>query len=214
MAVGCIRNCATPRCTIPCKGGWDWHRFPRPSSASTSSQRPAVRSSILDLGAGTGNIARYLRDCKYTAIEPNAAYVEQFNSASVDADHRALVGYSELAEDLGESFDIVVIFAVLHHIDDAAAERILATAARVLASGGRLVTLDTCIHKKQNPVAYVAAKLDRGRMVRRPGEYGALISRHFKNVTVSLREDLIRLPYSHLFIEASDPVVDARQHLG
>jgi ubiquinone/menaquinone biosynthesis C-methylase UbiE len=48
-----------------------------------------------------------------------------------------------------KSFDIVLCLAVLHHMDDSLAEKVLAEACRVLRHGGLLVT---DFRNKSNPI--------------------------------------------------------------
>ena len=87
------------------------------------------------------------------------------------------------------------------------ADTLFASAAKVMRPGGRLVTLDGAYVEGQNPIAKFMLVMDRGRFVRTPEAYLALARRHFGQVNATILHDLIAIPYTHIIIEASDPVV-------
>lgn len=77
--------------------------------------------SILDVGAGTGRVARYFREYgevpNVTSIEPVAALREQGHKLGL-AEDRLIHGDATNLAFPDKSFDLVCEFGVLHHIRD------------------------------------------------------------------------------------------------
>lgn len=76
--------------------------------------------TILDIGAGTGRVAKYLKerhDVKVVGVEPSEALRLKGHESGIAPDE--LVDGNALALDFEDnSFDLVCEFAVLHHIKD------------------------------------------------------------------------------------------------
>ncbi|MFO0677987.1 MAG: class I SAM-dependent methyltransferase [Polyangiaceae bacterium] len=101
------------------------------------------------------------------------------------------------------AFDVVMVSAVLHHLDDGEARRLLAMAHESLRPGGRLVTLDPCRVPGQSPVARWLMDRDRGLHVRSKDGYLGIVREVFPQVVVTLRSDLLRIPYTHVILECA-----------
>jgi SAM-dependent methyltransferase len=156
---------------------------------------------LLDLGCGTGQLSSRLLDCSYLGIEPNPKYVAAFHATPTPPGHDMIVGDASTVATLGDRrFDRVILFAVLHHVDDTTAGALLEAASRSLKPGGWLVTMDPCLHPGQHPVAKILARMDRGGNVRQPEEYRALATNSFDAVEQTIRQDMLRLPYTHLIL--------------
>ena len=97
---------------------------------------------------------------------------------------------------------IAMAIGVLHHLDDDTAADVFSLAAASLAPGGRFVSIDPTIVDGQHPVARFLASQDRGQNVRTPEQMAEMFEPHFDDVTVIVRHDLLRMPYSHVIIEA------------
>ena len=90
---------------------------------------------------------------------------------------------------------------MLHHLDDSDALALFELAHTALKEGGRFVTYDGCYIEGQSKIAKFIISQDRGRFVRTKDEYCNLASQIFSNVKQELREDLLRIPYTHLIME-------------
>jgi len=94
--------------------------------------RAAPGANLLELGCGTAKLLRYLTDVTYTGIDISEAYIRaawrRYGSRA-----RFVVG-SVTETNFGprHSFDIVMAFGLLHHLDDASAERALSRAKEAL----------------------------------------------------------------------------------
>lgn len=164
--------------------------------------RPGDR--ILDLGCGDGALSEHVGEAEYTGIDHNRDYVDM-----AERRHRGpartfvCADLADLVDAGAGSYDVVSLIGVLHHLDDALAVDVLATALRLLTPEGRIVTVDPVFHPDQRAVARVLMALDRGRFVRHPSHYLQLAVQTGARVTHSVRFDLNPFPYTHLIMELS-----------
>ena len=156
---------------------------------------------VLDIGCGPAAFwDRYkdLGQITYIGIEPNKAYVDVARLRFPDIElHVGQV--REVGASIDGTFDLVVLEGVLHHIDDETAREVLAFGAEKLKQGGRLVALDTAFVPRQNPIARVLARLDRGKNVRTLNGYRELATDVFPEEQVRVRciSGELRVPYDY-----------------
>lgn len=165
---------------------------------------------ILDIGCGTATIANWLEGAHYSGFDPNPSYVAK---AQMDGDglRRVWEGSIEQPRLGSDQYDLIIGVGVLHHVDDMSGREFFELAERHLASGGKVVTVDPCIHTGQSRLARALVRRDRGRWVRQPEEYRRLVGHTLGSVGATVRDDLLRVPYSHFILELSrddgkDPV--------
>lgn len=168
--------------------------------------RPSPGMRILDVGCGTGRLARYLGPVTYVGYEPNQAYIEAGRRENAGRDVTLHLGYfDETAAQQLEAVDLVVVSAVLHHMSNSEARGLFALLARVLKPGGRVVTLDNVYVPEQGWLARWLISLDRGRDVRTPGGYAALAEGYFGIVDGHVLHHR-RIPYTYWIMTCRDPV--------
>lgn len=166
--------------------------------------RPSADDAVLDMGCGTADILERMPACEYLGFDMSDRYIDSARDRFGDARPRArfVVGTAEeLALDDGH-YSVAIAVGVLHHLDDAAAASLLSVAARALRPGGRLITIDPTLTPDQHRIARALALRDRGRHVRTPDAASALVPSAFRSVAVSVHHDRLRMPYSHVLIEA------------
>jgi SAM-dependent methyltransferase len=159
--------------------------------------RPAAGTRILDLGCGPGDVLAHLPETDYLGIDHNPRYIE---AARRRFGSRGRFRCEDVAETVVRepaSADIVMANALLHHLDDDVARRLLRQARRALKPGGRFVAFDGCFTPGQARAARVLLRMDRGRHVRTPEQYVALAREAFEHVESHVRHDLLRIPYTH-----------------
>jgi len=167
--------------------------------------RPFSGARLLDIGCGTASLLDYLpADVGYTGFDLNPAYIAHARRRYGDRGHFycARVGqeHAVLEED---GFDFVVAKSVLHHLTDAEAHHLLASAHHLLRPGGVFISSDTVFHDGQRRVARFLAAIDRGGSVRWPDAYRALADAYFPDVETRLVTDMLLIPYDHFIMRAS-----------
>ena len=156
---------------------------------------------VLDIGCGTADILDHLPDLDYVGFDPNPRYVDdaadRFGSRGT-----FLTGGSGGVDQLPTDRTIALAIGVLHHMDDDLVRSTLDLAAASLEPGGRLVTIDPTLVDGQHRIARFLAGRDRGQHVRSPDQVRELVAASFEDFEVSVRHDLLRVPYSHVLVRA------------
>jgi ubiquinone/menaquinone biosynthesis C-methylase UbiE len=105
--------------------------------------------SVLDVGCGTGSLARRLTGLGYevTGVDPSEGMLDVLRARTPQV--RAVHGSGTELPFEPDSFDVVLSVATFHHIAEPAAVRAtLAEMTRVSRPGGRIVVWD---HNPRNP---------------------------------------------------------------
>lgn len=168
--------------------------------------RPKSQERVLDIGCGPASVLEFLpSDVSYVGFDPSPGYIAAAKSQY--GNRGAFFAGYVTAESLGTlgQFDTVLSVGVLHHLDDDAARDLCKVACLALRPGGRFVTIDGCYVNGQSPIARFLLNQDRGRHVRSEAEYRALAQSQFSMVTTHVRDDLLRMPYTHLIMECMNP---------
>jgi SAM-dependent methyltransferase len=165
--------------------------------------RAAPNDRVLDIGCGTAEILNDLPRVEYHGFDMSPVYIE---SARRRLGERGTfycrrVG-RDTFDDLGQ-FDLVMATGILHHLTDDEALELFELARKVLSPGGRLVTCDGCYVPRQNQIARLVLASDRGKHVRDEAGYVRLAGRVFERVEATIRDDLLRIPYTHIFLQCT-----------
>jgi SAM-dependent methyltransferase len=161
---------------------------------------PCPTDRILDLGCGPADILDKLSTCQYVGVDQDQGYITRARKRYKNRAHFYDVGIADIDVVTPRSFDIALSIGVLHHLRDTEALHLLHVAHASLKPGGRLITIDGCKTHYQTRLCRFFLELDRGQFVRDKDEYVALASHVFPKVTATMREDLIRIPYTHLIM--------------
>lgn len=134
---------------------------------------------VLDVGCGPGTNCRYFEDCDYTGMDINPQYIDYA---------RRTFGRNFVVQDVctfqaapNERFDFVLINSLLHHLDEAATDRILDQVSKLLASGGHVNIVDLVIPEEVGMPRWLAAN-DRGDYPRGLDQWQDIFERHFQSV--------------------------------
>ena len=134
---------------------------------------------VLDVGCGAGTNAARFSDVEYTGIDVNERYLE-----AARAKYRGRFVQADLTStDLSSlgTFDMILANSFLHHVTDVDAERILTGLSPLLAPGGTIHILDLVLPDRKS-VAWVMARLDRGKHARPVERWRTLFSSAFETI--------------------------------
>lgn len=164
--------------------------------------RPLEGMRLLDIGCGTARILDYLPHLTYQGFDLSQEYIDEALARypGRGAFRCALVEEVTLNDE--PPFDVVLAVGVLHHLDDEAVSQLLGLAKSALKDGGRLVTIDPCFDKDQNPIARFLVSKDRGQNVRSAEQYRALVGNLFEQVTGEVKHRSW-IPYTHWIMECT-----------
>ncbi len=172
-------------------------RFREVLAAEIIRARPGDR--VLDLGCGTADILEQLAGVDYIGFDPSERYIadasRRFGARGVFVDELPV---------LSDDRSIVMAIGVLHHTNPSEAADLLQSASEALVPGGRFVSIDPTLTEGQHPVARLLVSRDRGQFVRSPDELRELVAASFSSVEVTVRHDLLRTPYSHAIVVATN----------
>jgi SAM-dependent methyltransferase len=164
--------------------------------------RPEPGVRLLDIGCGTGDMFSLMPQVRYTGLDISAPYIEHARERFGERAEFRVASGASLPDDLND-FEIAIAIAVLHHLDDDEARALLAGAAAALRPDGRFISIDPLYAEGQSRASRAVISRDRGRHVRTAEAYTALAQTAFESVRPVRRDDLLRIPYTHLVLECS-----------
>jgi len=165
--------------------------------------RPRVGDRVLDIGCGPGDILEFLSDVNYLGIDLSPKYIAAARARFGSRGRFVCKPIEDMIVEEPGSFDIVMANGVAHHLDDKSALDLYRVSRAALKPTGRFVSADGAFVDGQSPVASMILKLDRGKFIRSPQAYATLASQIFSEVNVSVRHDLLRIPFTNAFLECS-----------
>jgi SAM-dependent methyltransferase len=163
--------------------------------------RPRSGDKVLDIGCGTADIVEFLPPVDYQGFDQSEEYIA---SARKRFSGRGSFFCRPVGRDAvpgKDIFDIILACGVIHHLDDEKATEMFELAHTLLKSGGRLITLDGVYMPDQSYLVHLLLSGDRGKYVRSQEQYCRIARTFFTDISVSIRSDLLRLPYTHIIME-------------
>ncbi len=152
--------------------------FIKEKTIITQSLKIEVNQKILDIGCGTGEFSGLFNKESYTGIDINKEYI---NFAKTKKKKNFLVMDATDLKFEDETFDAILVMAILHHLELAGVEKVLSEAKRVLKPNGKILILeDAKLEGKDGILTKLVQKFDKGAFIREPGEYQKMASKYFK----------------------------------
>ena len=162
----------------------------------------APGQSLLDVGCGPADILAGLPGIDYVGVDMSPAYIAAAEARFAGRGRFLAGDVYRLPALADRQFDAILAQGLLHHLDDYAAGQLFRFAARKLAPGGRMVTVDPCYHDRQGWLEGFLMDHDRGRNVRAQPAYEALARQAFGTVRSELRNDAARFAYTYCYVVA------------
>lgn len=159
---------------------------------------------IVDVGCGTAEILNYLpTDVDYYGFDLEHRYIDAARSQFPRHGHFYCRDITSLGQQDIPPCDLAISFGVLHHLEDNNARVLIENLYGRLRNGGRLVTVDPAYEPDQSFFARQIIKRDRGQNVRSGSEYLELVAPLFAEKRLTIRHDLLRIPYTHAIMECT-----------
>jgi SAM-dependent methyltransferase len=159
---------------------------------------------VLEVGCGPANNLVFLPDdIAYVGCDPSAAYIT-YAQKRYGTRGRFFVGsVAELSpSDLG-TFYVIMVVAVLHHLSDEESAALCKHVTAMLKPGGCFITGDPCFTKEQSFIEHTITACDRGKFVRYPEAYKALLSPYFATVSQIIVKGGLLIPNTGTIMIAS-----------
>ena len=163
--------------------------------------RPFSGMKILDIGCGPATILNYMNEVEYYGFDVSNEYIKKAKAIFGDRGNFYCKEFELTDLENIPKVDIVLAIGLLHHLDDDILINMLHLAFSALKPGGRLITLDPCFVKNQNPIAKFLITQDRGRNVRTEKGYTELVSQVFSSYKIQIKHKKW-IPYTHCITES------------
>ena len=155
---------------------------------------------VLDIGCGTGGILAHLPAVDYFGFDMNPRYIDAASRHYGPRGRFLCANVNAAPAEARGPFDRILAIGLLHHLEDDEVVALMTLARERLAPGGRLVTFDSCYRPGQSPIARFLIDRDRGRNTREEQGYLKLAKSIFPVAESHVREDLLRVPYTHIIL--------------
>jgi SAM-dependent methyltransferase len=168
----------------------------------TEHVRARAGERILDLGCGTGAILEFLPPgIEYVGVDLHPGYLELGRTRL--GGRGTFICADITTYEPSSDFDVVIAYGVLHHLDDEAVRAACSVARRALPPGGRVLFAEPARTDAQSRLERAIMNRDRGRYVRTPKQYVALMQEQFAATASEVVPDGYRIPYTFVILEAS-----------
>ncbi len=138
---------------------------------------------VLDIGCGTGEFSSLFDANFYCGIDISPGYISY---AEKNSKGEFKVMDATNIDFPDQSFDFILIMAVLHHLNDKKAKKVIREAARILKPDGKILIMeDAKIKKLENAVVRFIQKFDKGEFIRTPADYQKIITPYLKIIEES-----------------------------
>ena len=153
-------------------------------------------SKILDIGCGTAKIIESLPIVDYYGYDISKKYINYAKKKYSSKQNKFFCkkfNSNELSK--LPKFDFILLFGIIHHLDDDELHDMLPDLKRALKKNGKLITCDPVFIKNQNFIANFLIKKDVGENVRYKGSYIKHLSRHFNKIKFKIKNQKL-VPYT------------------
>ncbi len=156
-------------------------------------------SIVLDCGCGPAQYRKLIQSKKYIGIDFNPKHIQAAkknhpNDTFYEGD------LSKFDFQTIEKFSDILLFGLLHHLNDENAKNLINKLINQLKSNGKIVAIDPLYVEKKNfydSFANFVASKDQGNFVRQENEYRSLVDSKLATVETKIYKNLLRIPFYH-----------------
>lgn len=139
-------------------------------------------ANILDVGCGPAEILGSLKKVNYFGYDINPTYINYAKKKYAGEGKFFCRKFTKKELKKLPKFDYILLFGIIHHLDDKEVHDLLRLSKKVLKKNGSIITEDPILVDKQNIFSRFIIKMDRGSNVRNKEEYISLIKKFFKKI--------------------------------
>ncbi len=151
--------------------------------------------NVLDVGCGPAEILESLPEVKYFGYDVNQNYINYAKKKYGKKGNFFCRKFTNKDLKKLPKFDYVLLLGILHHLNDDEIKELMLLIKKILKKNGNIITEDPILIQKQNPVAKLLVKMDRGNNVRKKEEYIKIIKAHFKKINSKIYHQQF-IPYT------------------
>lgn len=162
--------------------------------------------TVIDVGCGPAYYFGSLPKVRYIGFDTSQHYIAHARDrwGSAQAEFRCEIFGTEHLAELPPA-DAVLLLGLLHHLSDEQCLDLLEVAARALAPGGRVISVDPTFEPNQGRISRWMSANDRGEYVRTPEGFVDLARHAFEDVNGEVVDDATRIPSSHWLMRMRKP---------
>ncbi len=133
---------------------------------------------VLDVACGPGAFSELFPAEKYVGVDMNQRYIDYARLHYKGTFH---VMDARRLEFEADTFDDVLVYGLLHHLNDEDARAVLGGIARALKPAGRaLIIEDVPTESRLNLIGHLLHRIENGHFIRTAEEYRILLSDHLE----------------------------------
>lgn len=157
---------------------------------------------ILDIGCGTADIIDHLPPgVDYHGYDLQPEYIDYAAKKYKGRGKFYCQDVESLEVQGSETFDVVMVNDIVHHLGDDNATRVFRIAHSCLKKGGFLCTIDIIKIENQSWLARYIMSKDRGQNVRTREEYLKLLKPNYEIVEEHILNNMYYVPYTNIVIK-------------
>lgn len=154
-----------------------------------------AKAKVLDIGCGTGELIEYLpEDIEYTGFDIEEKYIRYAKRKYGNKGVFHVGDVNAVKEKFDNKYDIILMFSILHHLNDNEVKQLLDSVYRFLNPGGTALSLDGVFLTDQSKLARYVLANDRGRHIRTREAYEQLVRLFFTKYRVQIKKGALRIP--------------------
>ncbi len=152
---------------------------------------------ILDIGCGTGAFSPLFKPGNYTGIEISPKKVTYCQQKFPDYTFLQMSGTQLEFPD--NSFDLILVLGVFHHIHDTNATKMLAEIKRALKPRGTVLVIEPTLSPTSSRLNWYMQFIDKGKFIRYNEQYLDLFTKGLKvNTTYQFITELLYNEYLYV----------------